>query len=410
MGRIEKTVFISYRHTNFYCALAIFQDLSQHGFDVFFDFTGIASGDFESAILENLKTRAHFVVLLTPSALERCGEPGDWLRREVETALATRRNIVPLMLDNFDFGAPGIGNQLTGDLEALKDYQGLRVVPEYFKEGMDRLRSKYLNVPLDAVHHPVPASAKAKQAAKEQQAAAAEAPTVKGQELTAIEWFERGIRAADLEDQIRCYSEAIHLDPEYAAAFNNRGAARRNRGDMEGALQDYNEAIRLKRDMSEVFYNRGNILSGSGDLDGAIKDYDDAIRLRPNYAAAFNNRGNSRARKGDLDGSLQDLTEAIRLKPDFAEAFSNRGNTRRLKGDLDGSLQDLTEAIRLKPDYAHALFTRGLLHTERGETDEAIRDFQRCLDLPGEHGGNREEVEQRIRALRALPLKQAKRD
>ena len=95
MARIEKTVFISYRRTNVPWALAIYQDLTQHGFDVFLDYTGVASGDFESVILENIHSRAHFLVLLTPSALERCGEPGDWLRREIEAALDSRRNIVP---------------------------------------------------------------------------------------------------------------------------------------------------------------------------------------------------------------------------------------------------------------------------------------------------------------------------
>src|SRR5271166_2223435 len=101
MERIEKTVFISYRRTNVPWALAIFQNLTQHGYDVFFDFSGIASGDFENVILENIHARAHFVVLLTPSALERCGDPEDWLRREIEAALESRRNIVPLMLEGF---------------------------------------------------------------------------------------------------------------------------------------------------------------------------------------------------------------------------------------------------------------------------------------------------------------------
>src|SRR5215467_15323575 len=112
MGRIEKTVFISYRRVNASWALAIFQNLTQNGYDVFFDFTGIASGDFETVILENIRARAHFLALLTPSALERCGDPKDWMRREIEAALESRRNIVPLMLAGFDFGTPAIANQL----------------------------------------------------------------------------------------------------------------------------------------------------------------------------------------------------------------------------------------------------------------------------------------------------------
>jgi hypothetical protein len=61
MERIEKTVFLSYRRTNIPWALAIFQNLTQHGYDVFFDYNGIASGDFESVILGNITARRIFL-------------------------------------------------------------------------------------------------------------------------------------------------------------------------------------------------------------------------------------------------------------------------------------------------------------------------------------------------------------
>src|SRR5271165_2015527 len=256
MGRIEKTVFISYRRTNFPWALAIFQNLTQHGYDVFFDFTGLASGDFEPVILENVRTRAHFLVLLTPSALERCGEPGDWLRREIETALDGQRNIVPLMLEGFDFGAPGIASGLTGKLALLKNYNGMSVSVEYFDAAMQKLREKYLNVPLSTVLHP--ASLSAQRAATEQTAAASAAPAVQEEELTAQQWLERGFAASDVDERLRFCSEAIRVKPDYAVAFNNRGNARFLQGDVEGALQDYNEAIRLKPDYADAFTHRGN--------------------------------------------------------------------------------------------------------------------------------------------------------
>ena len=113
MGRIEKTVFVSYRRTDEPWALAVFENLTQHGYDVFIDYDGIASGSFETAILENIKARAHFLALLTPTPLERCGDPKDWMRREIEAALDSPRNIVPLMLAGFDFGTPAIASQLT---------------------------------------------------------------------------------------------------------------------------------------------------------------------------------------------------------------------------------------------------------------------------------------------------------
>jgi len=309
MQRIEKTVFLSYRRTNLPWALAVFQNLMNHGHDVFFDYSGIASGDFESIILGNIAARAHFLVLLTPSALERCGEPGDWLRREIETALDTQRNIVPLMLEGFDFGSPSIASQLTGKLAALKHYNALTIPPEYFLEAMDRLRGRFLSIALESVLHP--ASRSAQRAATEQQAAAENAPAVQEQELTAQQWFERGFNAVDLNEQLRFYSNAIRLKPDYASAFSNRGVARVAEGDLDGAIADYTEAIRLEPDLAVTFYNRADGRKAKGDLDGAVADYTEAIRLKPDYANAFYNRAQTFEKKSQHAAAIADLQKYL---------------------------------------------------------------------------------------------------
>jgi tetratricopeptide (TPR) repeat protein len=379
MERIEKTVFLSYRRTNIPWALAIYQNLTQHGYHVFFDYNGVVSGDFESIILENIKARAHFLVLLTPSALERCGDPTDWLRREIETALATQRNTVPLMLEGFDFGTPKIAGQLTGMLAALKHYNGLSIPPEYFMEAMGRLRDRYLNLPLTAVLHP--ASTSVQRVATEQKAAADAAPAVQEEELTAQQWFERGFATTDVDEALRFYDEAIRLKRDYSNAFYNRGVARSDKGDIEGALKDYDEAIRLKPDSADTFNNRGILRRTKGDLEGALKDYDEAIRLKPDYAGTFNNRGIARRAKGDVEGALKDYNEAIRLKPDYANAFYNRGIARSNKGDIEGELTDYDEAIRLKPDYAEAFYNRAVACRHKGDIEGALKDFDEAIRL-----------------------------
>jgi len=126
-GRIDKTVFISYRRTNFWTALAVSQNLNTNGYDVFFDYKSIPSGDFENVIIENVKSRTHFIIILSPSALERCHEPGDWLRREVELAIETKRNIIPLMMEGFDFDSPITVKALTGQLANLTIYNAMSI-------------------------------------------------------------------------------------------------------------------------------------------------------------------------------------------------------------------------------------------------------------------------------------------
>src|SRR4051794_39331790 len=115
MNDPNKTVFISYRRdVSKYLARSIFQDLIQNGYDAFLDVEKINSGSWESIILNQIAARAHFLLILTPGTMDRCDEPNDMLRREIEHAIRLGRNIVLLLADNFEFKS--VRKFLTGQL------------------------------------------------------------------------------------------------------------------------------------------------------------------------------------------------------------------------------------------------------------------------------------------------------
>jgi len=179
--QIQKSVFISYRRDGASVwAQLISEKLTQRGYDVFFDFKNLASGGFEKVIFENIDARAHFIVLLTPSALERCEDPQDLFRREIEVAIEKKRNIVPIMLDGFDFKAPGIDSQQWKTFATLKKYNGVTAYPEYVDAAVEKL-DKCLNISLGLVLHPV--SEIARQKVSETQEAVAKAPAVTEEKL-----------------------------------------------------------------------------------------------------------------------------------------------------------------------------------------------------------------------------------
>jgi formylglycine-generating enzyme required for sulfatase activity len=173
MARIEKTVFISYRRADVYTALAVYENLKNQDYDVFFDYRSISSGDFEQIITSNIRARAHFLLILTPTALDRMNEPGDWLRREIEIAIDEKRNIIPLFFRGFRFGDPSVTDKLTGKLLNLSHYNGLNVHEDYFDEAMQRVRTQFLSKPLNTVLHPV--STQVRKVVREEQIAADEA-------------------------------------------------------------------------------------------------------------------------------------------------------------------------------------------------------------------------------------------
>jgi len=224
MARTEKTVFISYRRTDVYTALAVYENLKNQGYDVFFDYRSISSGDFEQIITSNIRARAHFLLILTPTALDRCNEPGDWLRREIEFAIDEKRNIIPLFFKGFRFGEPLVSEKLTGKLKNISRYNGLNIHEDYFDEAMQRLRTQYLNIPLNTVLHPV--STEVQQVVREEQVAADKAlehiedvqELVKqAQEKTEIEQLEsQAIQyelMGDLWNAMQTYYKIKRIDP-----------------------------------------------------------------------------------------------------------------------------------------------------------------------------------------------------
>jgi tetratricopeptide (TPR) repeat protein len=317
------------------------------------------------------------------------------------------------MLEGFNFGTPAIADQLTGKLALLKHYNAVSITPEYFHAAMESIRLRSLNVPLDAVLHP--ASFFAQEVAAEQKAEAQAAPAVPEKDLTAQQWFERAFTATNLDEQLRCYTEAIRLKPDFHAALLNRGNTRVFKGDLQGALLDYNESLRLEPRRGPQ--KRGNVRAELGDVAGALQDYDEEIRINPSWGA-FYMRGKARRTIGDIDGALHDFGEAIGLKPDFSEAlidrglvfverdeakaalqdfgevirpnpgnataYYNRGNVRRDEGDLDGALQDYDESIRLRHDHAPVFVNRGYVRTEKGDVALALQDFDEAIRLKPE--------------------------
>lgn len=353
--------------------------MTYHKYEVFFDYTGLASGDFETNILENIHARAHFLVLLTPSALNRCDAPGDLVRCEVEAALDSRRNIVPLMMEGFSFDRPSTSKKLTGKLALLRRYNAITVTVEYFEAAMAKLRERFLNVPRETVLHP--ASPAARQVAAREKRAAAMAPAVTQNELVALQWFERGLDAGNLDEKVQNFSEAIRLKPDYVDAFIGRGNAHFGKRENDLAVEDYNQVLQLEPGNADAFYNRGLVRYGIGDFANAIDDYTRAIGLKPDDADAFYNRALAHQNKREFAEAIEDYTQATLIKPGFSNAFCNLGVVRKAMGDLKGALTAYNEALRIQPGDPVIYYNRAAARRSLGDLGGARDDLDQAVHL-----------------------------
>jgi hypothetical protein len=145
--------FIAYRHKpDKWLARLLYHALSASGYDIFLNTDD--TGKFEEMSLRQIAARPHFILLLEPRSLERCADPTDWLRREIEQALATRRNIIPVTVGPFSFSEEK--RYLTGTIAQIMSYPPLTLDYILFDEAVEQLRH-ILARPFRAALTPAPA-------------------------------------------------------------------------------------------------------------------------------------------------------------------------------------------------------------------------------------------------------------
>ena len=202
------------------------------------------------------------------------------------------------------------------------------------------------------------------------------------QVMKAEDYLARGLdkyKKSDYQGAIADYNEAIRINPNYAAAYNNRRNAKYALGDKQGVIADYNEVIRINPNDPYAYYGRGEAKYALGDKQGAISDYTEIIRIDPNNDQVYISRGKAKYALGDKQGAISDYTEAIRIYPNFPDpqAYYKRGDAKYALGDKQGAISDYTVTIQTygNPYRSAAYYKRGLIAEERGEKQKALEDF-----------------------------------
>lgn len=128
-------IFISYRRDGGETLACLLTDrLRQLGYTVFYDVESLRSGMFNEKLYEVIENCKDVIIVLPEKALDRCVNEDDWVRREIAHSIQYRKNIVPVMMRNFEWP-----ESLPGELQSLPNYNGLTANMEYFEATFDKL-------------------------------------------------------------------------------------------------------------------------------------------------------------------------------------------------------------------------------------------------------------------------------
>lgn len=113
--------FISYRRAGgSYYAARVYDFLTFRSFQPFYDKTEMQNGRFDEQIKNYITNATNFILILSKSALDRCVDDNDWVRIEIELAIANNMNIIVLQEDNFVYP-----DNLPESLSSLRHYQAV---------------------------------------------------------------------------------------------------------------------------------------------------------------------------------------------------------------------------------------------------------------------------------------------
>ena len=128
-------IFISYRRTGGdITAKLVCEALKNRGFSVFYDYDALKGGFFDQRIYQAIEECSDVVLILPQGALDRCINDDDWVRQELRYALKLSKNIIPVMLDGFEFP-----QDLPSDIADIRFCNGVRFMIDYFDAFIDKV-------------------------------------------------------------------------------------------------------------------------------------------------------------------------------------------------------------------------------------------------------------------------------
>ena len=110
MSGKQYDVFISYRRSDGkHIARILTDNFEKRGYRPFLDFEELTDGRFDKRIENAILDAPVFVMVLTNDYFSRCNDENDWVRKEIDCAIANEKVIIPI---NYDGNLNGIPDYL----------------------------------------------------------------------------------------------------------------------------------------------------------------------------------------------------------------------------------------------------------------------------------------------------------
>jgi tetratricopeptide (TPR) repeat protein len=170
--------------------------------------------------------------------------------------------------------------------------------------------------------------------------------------------------------------KALELNPQYAPAHANLGAALAELGKPEEGLEQLWWAVRAEPENPTFHGQLAVVLREQGQLEEATRQFRSAVELNPDNAALRVNLGNALFTNGEPAAAIRQYEQALRVDPTYALAHYNMGRVLSAQHDATLALQHLVEAVRFDPNLAEAPLLAAKLLLTQGHSQAALQTLR----------------------------------
>ncbi len=183
------------------------------------------------------------------------------------------------------------------------------------------------------------------------------------------------------DEAARHLRDAIQIEPNHVSAYDNLGVLYAKQGRFAEAVECFRRAASISPNNPQTHLNLAAALQRAGDTSGALDSYRTASHLDPNSLRAHREAARLLLEGARATEAVPHLRQLARLKAQDPEAHFNLAAALAQAGQAAEAIAAYHEVLRRKPDSAEAHVNLAQLHIEKRDYDAAIDATRQAIAL-----------------------------
>jgi tetratricopeptide (TPR) repeat protein len=183
-----------------------------------------------------------------------------------------------------------------------------------------------------------------------------------------------------LEEATKLNDEILKANPHDVDALVYKAQVQLRQNNAAGAIGSLQNALHNDPDNAAAHYQLGRAFAQQNNENQAESEWREAVRIRPDLTDALNSLAAMELRRGDVDALLRTAQQIIAARPYVADGYIFRGVAERARLRYADAEQDLQKAATLAPQSPFPYVQLGYVRRSQRQYPEAIKFFQQALD------------------------------